>query len=58
VKEKDKYPYPSRYGSHESMIVATGIIVCEDEFGEYDTEEKYIDSGLADPNRWSRYEDN
>ena len=54
--QKEKYPYPSRYGSHESMIVALGhrIVVCEDELGEYDTEEKYLDNGLADPNRWSR----
>jgi hypothetical protein len=63
VKEKNKYSYPSHYGSHSSMVVSRqrhlldnlskdgDVIVLEDERGEYSTTRKYIDSGLADPNR-------
>ena len=64
VKEKP-YPYPSRFGSHRSMIVTTlsseadsinedtGVLCLEDEFGLYFTPTNRIDSGLADPNRYT-----
>ena len=58
-KQQEKYPYPSRYGSHASMLdkEKTGELnkdkkaVLEDEHGYYVTDEGRIDSGLADPHR-------
>jgi len=60
VKPKP-YPFPSRYGSHSSMVVAeflavtpTGVEDClllQDEWGQYLTTPDRIDNGLADPNR-------
>jgi len=57
------YPYPSRYGSHKSMIVSEngdGTVVCKDECGEYITYATILDNGLADPHRFNgdrvRYE--
>lgn len=56
---------PSRYGSCRSMIcprekskeifpiIPTGKVVCEDEFGLYLTDESRLDTGMADPNRYS-----
>ena len=29
-------------------------VLCEDEFGEYETEVWRVDSGLADPNRYAQ----
>lgn len=57
------YEFPSRFGSHASMIneAATaalkdeGKVVCEDEIGQYVTERKNVDSGLADLNRYTRF---
>ena len=46
------YPYPSRYGSHSSMLVAEGEgdwVVCEDERGKYATEIQKLDNGFHDP---------
>lgn len=58
VEKTVKYPYPSRYGSHKSMVVKdsddyndTDYVVCKDEFGEYITSKNRLDNGLADPNR-------
>ncbi|MCX5637085.1 MAG: hypothetical protein NTX52_05250 [Planctomycetota bacterium] len=55
-----KYPYPSRFGSHKSMVVreegedlVQGQLVCKDEFGEYVTLRTRLDSGLADPARYN-----
>ena len=53
------YPYPSRYGSHKSMVNegATEVldikswVVCEDEVGRYVTRTKKLDSGMVDPHR-------
>lgn len=47
------YPYPSRYGSHLTMVVSENgdTVTCEDEFGKYSTKKGYLDSGLTDPNR-------
>jgi len=55
------YPYPSRYGSHRSMMIpgsedADGTVTCKDEFGDYETHIDRLDSGLADSNRWDRPE--
>lgn len=55
-----KYEFPSRFGSHSSMIVkddkgiektCENLVVLKDENGEYSTERKYLDTGLVDPNR-------
>ncbi len=47
------YPFPSRFGSHSSMVLSQNEdeVLCEDEFGRYSTSKKNLDSGLADPNR-------
>ena len=49
-----KYPYPSRFGSHTSMIkedCGSQHVICIDEFGEYITNRSNIDSGLVDVER-------
>jgi len=53
-ERKIPYPYPSRYGTHKSMVVeqTDGVVVCEDEFGKYITSADRIDNGTADPNRF------
>jgi hypothetical protein len=49
--------FPSRYGSHQSMVDASyqltdaSLVVCVDEEGPYVTERWKLDSGLADLNR-------
>lgn len=56
LAKQEKYNYPSRFGSHKSMVVkdnSDGTVVCEDEFGEYTTFTNRIDSGLSDPNRYA-----
>lgn len=52
------YPYPSRFGSHKSMVIRDGSdygepdrVVCQDEYGEYNTFKSRLDTGVADPNR-------
>ncbi len=52
------YPYPSRFGSHKSMVVKedtfnTDCCFCEDEFGIYHTKLSRLDNGRADPNRYA-----
>ena len=51
--KKEKYPYPSRYGSHRSMVVHEdgNRVVCEDEYGQYWTTVDRLDNGEADPRR-------
>ncbi len=50
---------PSRYGSHAAMLsswvrpVDEALVICEDERGLYVTEKNRLDSGIADPKRWS-----
>lgn len=54
-KVKD-YPYPSRFGSHSSMVkelVIPGVVKLTDEFGDYTTEASRLDTGIADPNRFA-----
>lgn len=63
MTKEEKYPYPSHFGSHESMVVQpdtderseyegdAGLVICEDEFGKYETRRERLDNGLADPNR-------
>ena len=61
IKKQGPYPYPSRYGSHLSMVdeEKTGElnkenkVVIQDEHGYYITDENRLDNGLADPNRYS-----
>ena len=62
--KKEKYPYPSRHGSHASMTNEdktdelealyghSDQVVLEDEKGFYITEIRRLDTGLADPNRY------
>jgi len=51
----EEYPYPSRYGSHGSMVVENNEgepwIVCKDGKGYYVTSRTHLDSGLMDPYR-------
>ena len=57
-------PYPSKYGSHLSMVNAEATaelqsekwVICEDENGKYATEIKRLDYGLADPHRYASKE--
>lgn len=62
VQEKKSttvYPYPSRYGSHKSMVdndlssklTEPNQVICVDEHGPYTTFINRLDSGLADPKR-------
>lgn len=62
AKEKVvEYPFPTRYGSHASMVVSEEteklgdptVCVCKDEHGMYVTEKKRLDDRMADPNRHS-----
>jgi hypothetical protein len=48
-----KYPFPSLFGSHQSMVIKIfkDKVVCKDEHGTYTTDKKHLDNGLADPNR-------
>lgn len=57
---QNQYPYPSRYGSHSSMIVKDekgnektigDLVVLSDENGEYTTSRNKLDNGLTDPSR-------
>ena len=52
-----KITTPSLYGSHASMVVKEledGKVICRDDIGEYTTHISRLDTGLADPHRWSR----
>ena len=52
---QQKYPYPSRFGSHKSMVVKEDgeFVFCEDEFGQYKTLKNRLDNGCADPFRYA-----
>lgn len=53
--KNEQYPYPSRFATHASMVIAEkedGTVVCKDEFGEYITSKKCVDNGQCDPNRY------
>ena len=58
-QKKETYPYPSRHGSHASMIdeeqtselTDEKMVVLKDEHGLYVTYRNRIDNGLADPKR-------
>ena len=51
---EEKYPYPSLFGSHSSMVVEDlgAEVICQDEFGTYKTAKNRLDNGLADSNRY------
>lgn len=56
--KKEEYNYPSRFGSHSSMIVEEhdwslqpGEVLLEDEYGQYVTTTSRLDNGFNDPNR-------
>lgn len=62
VKEKTiAYPYPSRFGSHASMVMKDeseklenkSEVVLQDEFGLYTTYRNRLDCGEADPKRYA-----
>jgi len=63
-QKSESYPYKTRFGSHREMLKdeyqepfdtlqPKDKVVCLDEFGEYETEVRRIDSGLADPHRYA-----
>ena len=64
-KREPEKQYPSRYGSHSSMIDEQKAaelealygnserVMLEDEGGHYITYRSRLDSGLADPKRYS-----
>lgn len=55
-KEEQKYKYPSRFGSHTSMVDAKKTeelgqpdkVVCVDEYGDYVTYRNRLDTGGVD----------
>jgi len=59
--EKRKMAFPSDYGSHASMIDESETedlndpkrVVIRDNHGTYITDRKRLDTGMADPNRYS-----
>jgi hypothetical protein len=59
--EKKRYHYPSRFGSHKSMLNdyqtellnQPGKIVLSDEYGDYVTTPDRLDDGLGDPARYA-----
>jgi len=60
--KKEEYNYPSRFGSHTSMIVEEhdwslqpGEVLLEDEYGQYVTTKDRLDTTLNDPNRTNGY---
>ena len=60
IKKVEPYKYPTRYGSHSSMIDEKKTeelnkenkVVIQDEHGYYVTDEDRIDNGLSDPKRY------
>lgn len=60
VNSKKSYAYPSRFGSHSSMInvleteklSSESDVVVSDEYGDYVTTRNKLDSGEADPARY------
>lgn len=58
--KKQAYQFPSRFGSHSSMIDEARtnalnnhrLVVLKDEHGYYTTEWNRLDTGLCDPNRY------
>ena len=61
IKKPEPYTYPTRYGSHESMVDEEKTnelndenkVVIQDEHGYYITDKSRLDSGLADPKRYN-----
>ena len=59
--KKEKYPHPSRFGSHSSMIDEEKTselndenrVVLLDEHGSYITSRDRLDAGGADPRRYA-----
>ena len=63
-QKEEPYKYKTRFGSHREMLKEEhqesfetlkpkDKVLCEDEFGEYETDVWRIDSGLADPNSYA-----
>jgi hypothetical protein len=57
--KKEVYQYPSRFGSHKTMVDEAEtaklnhdtMVICKDDFGLYVTERKRLDDGMADSYR-------
>jgi len=53
LSKKQESDYPSRYGSHASMVVKNDLsgawVACKDGRGLYITSELHLDNGLMDP---------
>lgn len=61
-QKQKAYGFPSRFGSHSSMLATEQgdintpdekYVACVDEYGRYITERSRLDTGLADPNRYA-----
>ena len=59
MAKEETYLFPSRYGSHKSMVIKEDgeIVTCKDEYGEYKTSKDRLDTGGADPNRYASSRD-
>lgn len=67
VVKNEVYSFPSRFGSHSSMLnfdltskvfevtQDESLVVLTDEFGDYVTNRSRLDSKMADPNRYAGY---
>jgi len=61
IPKVEKNSYPSRFGSHTTMVnkdMSNDLkddhwVICEDELGVYVTMVSRLDNGLADPYRFS-----
>ena len=60
--KQEAYNYPSRFGSHSSMVVEEpraslkeNQVELEDEYGKYVTTKDRLDTGLNDSNRTNGY---
>jgi len=61
TEEKVKNLYPSTYGTHSSMVdeeetaklTDSNKVAAKDDHGIYITDRNRLDTGLADPNRYS-----
>lgn len=55
TKSKSAYAYPSRFGTHKSMLVSepdsNGFVKAKDEYGEYTTHISKVDNNQIDWNR-------
>jgi len=55
VKEETAKAGKAPFGTDDSLVVGKsrnpGRVICQDELGFYETDERHVNSGLADPHR-------